>query len=618
MRTRARAMLGLAAFVACGPVAGAPPSPAPINACPDHPCEAYRPFTPGGADAQCSAGSCEVNAKIDYTLVVSLPDTSFYGPGLSFAIPFASLFQGATDKCPARSCAQLPRVAAASGYYQPTRSVQDPPDASPGGVGYFVGQNVVLPVHASYVPLASLGGGLPTDATTFGLPLATTVGDVTFALGGIPGPGGGPSAGFYAVLPPGLYERRIMPDPPFDAAFPPDVSIVTLAPGVSFDRDILNALDKVGQATIPSVTLSRDDGGSLDGWSAYLRDQSSLRRLSAIANVGPGNAIGAGSYHVFLFTNHHPPAVAGVANPLIGTELVVVPPRDVDAMPTLVTPALAGVLEQAAYPTIPAPASVRGSVTSTVDSVPLAADIVFTSTKIYLTTSSPSFTTNLTYTTRVSTDVPATQGDATPTDARYAVRLPRGEYDVVVSPRDPAFAKKAFQLIVDVENDPQDGKNLEVDRKRVLAGTALVTDGRPLASAEIEASPAASLLDGSTPASHWPRAATTTADLAGNFSLALDPGTYDITVRPAPGSRLPWVVSASRVVGASDARLDPIEIPAPIPAGLLLVDPSTNPVIGAIVRVFAVPTGGTAFVEIGRAMTDAAGHYDMPLAGAPH
>ena len=201
------------------------------------------------------------------------------------------------------------------------------------------------------------------------------------------------------------------------------------------------------------------------------------------------------------------------------------------------------------------------------------------------------------------------------------MRLPRGEYDVVVSPRDPAFAKRAFQLIVDVDNDPQDGKNLPVDRKHVLRGIALVSDGRPLASAEVEASPATSLSTGNSgnaPLSHAPRRATTITDTAGNFTLNLDPGTYDITVRPAAGSRLPWVVSPSRVVGTVDARLDPIEVPAPIPAGLLLVDPSTNPIVGAVVRAFALPTGGTAFVEIGRAMTDAAGRYEMPLAGAPH
>ena len=84
---------------------------------------------------------------------------------------------------------------------------------------------------------------------------------------------------------------------------------------------------------------------------------------------------------------------------------------------------------------------------------------------------------------------------------------------------------------------------------------------------------------------------------------------------------MPWVVSPSRSVPIGDADLvltDPIEIPAPIAAGLTLVDPQENPIVRAIVRAYAVPSGGTAFVEIGRALTDTAGRYELFLAGTPH
>ena len=52
--------------------------------------------------------------------------------------------------------------------------------------------------------------------------------------------------------------------------------------------------------------------------------------------------------------------------------------------------------------------------------------------------------------------------------------------------------------------------------------------------------------------------------------------------------------------------------------GLALVDPQENAIIRAVVRAFAVPKGGTAFVEIGRTMTDGTGRYELFLAGTPH
>ena len=65
MNARALAVGALAVALACGPVSGAPPLPAPANTCPDHPCEAYRPYVAGGADARCdsNAHACLVTSK---------------------------------------------------------------------------------------------------------------------------------------------------------------------------------------------------------------------------------------------------------------------------------------------------------------------------------------------------------------------------------------------------------------------------------------------------------------------------------------------------------------------------------------------------------------------------
>jgi hypothetical protein len=64
--------------------------------------------------------------------------------------------------------------------------------------------------------------------------------------------------------------------------------------------------------------------------------------------------------------------------------------------------------------------------------------------------------------------------------------------------------------------------------------------------------------------------------------------------------------------------LPDIEVPAPVYAGLTLHDPGDNPIVDAIVRVFRLPsqggTGSSPAVEVGHAITDDQGHYDMYLA----
>ncbi len=628
----ATAVIALALACACGPIAGNPPLPAPINSCPEHDCSLYKPFVADGPAARCGSGTCDVAARVDYTLVVSVPDTSYFAPAQTFVIPSTQLFaRPPTTTCRVGVCAFLPGLGVVNGQYRPLRSAQNQ-------VSYFIGDVAALPVHVAYRPLLlgpppSMTKPPPTnEATSVGFPLLPSIADRVSPLDGIAGPLGGPNPGFHALLPPGSYERTVMPDPPFDAFFPPDVGTVSVTTGVqsvATGTDVLNSVDTTagmigGSREHPTFKIVRADEAPLDGWTAHLRDQTTFRRLSTHVTLGDANRMmmTPPTYRVELNTNHHPASGDALTN----TDLLVVPPAGVDATPTLVAPFLAGTLAVPTYPLIPPPATVKGSVTITTGGAPASAELLFRSKKIYLTTSDPSFTTNLFYETH-ATAVAATDG----ADARYSVRLPRGEYDVIVVPSDGSAAKSVLGLIVVTDLDTQDGKNFALRPKRFVRGVARVSDGRALAGAVVIATPAASLAASGVPSERWPRLAITTTELDGTFVFTLDSGpifdsgtiydTYDITVRPADGSRLPWVVSPSRSVPIGDADLlltDPIEIPAPIAAGLTLVDPQENPIVRAIVRAYAVPSGGTAFVEIGRALTDTGGRYELFLAGTPH
>jgi len=185
-------------------------------------------------------------------------------------------------------------------------------------------------------------------------------------------------------------------------------------------------------------------------------------------------------------------------------------------------------------------------------------------------------------------------------------------------------------------------KDIEVDPPRPLRGNAVVADGRPLGGATVDAVPI-HCLAGSSP---WcmPRPAQTTTAANGSFYLgALDPGRYLLRVRPADGTRLPWkVVSAfPPVEPAGDLPPLPIEagtivVPAPVSAGLQLLDSPGEVLIRAVVRVFTMPVpapmppagppgctpGATTMqaqlavpaIEVGQAITDAQGKYELYLA----
>jgi hypothetical protein len=163
------------------------------------------------------------------------------------------------------------------------------------------------------------------------------------------------------------------------------------------------------------------------------------------------------------------------------------------------------------------------------------------------------------------------------------------------------------------------GKDLVAAAPARIQGVVKVADGRPLVGAIVEAH-AAAMLAGTIDPRRWPRTFTTSPDAAGSFLLAVDPGTYDVVVRPAEGTGFPWVASASHPVapGAS-LVLSPIAVPAPVSVDLVLYDQNNSAVAGALVRAFAPPAsaaagGLSAQVQLGAWLTDASGHVTMFVA----
>jgi hypothetical protein len=590
MMRRSQALL-VALAAACGPVTGAPPPDAPTNACPAHPCEAYQ----GNLGvAQCKSGMCVVNTAFDHTLVVSVPSTAFNESGQTFAIRLAELFANPSAACPVGTCVRLPHASSTTVQYVPTPQVANVEVGMPVG-----GALASLPVRAYYRRLSSLEGDA-RYAVDVGLPLEPMVVSPR-NVGTIRGPFGTAQVGFQATMPPGRYERIVEPLPPFDTAFPPDVNIITVTDAPGDPLIYVQAIEKTqksgGTFGIPRFTISRQ-GGSASGWTVILRDAVTRRRISSIGVVGPDESV---PVTLAVHRQYEP-----FGDALEKAELVIQPPPS-EYLPRYVLVRQGGQpFESANYPNVPRPARVRGRVTSRIDNAQRPADIYLRATKLL---ADGKESTSLEY----EAHIPAPDGT-------FDVLLPRGEYEGTVVPRGDAPMAYIQSFTVAAENDNQAGINFQVDSRFVVRGSALVADGRPLAGAEVEALPASSLAEDRTPADRWPRPVRTRTDRSGAFTLNLERGRYDVVVRPADGSRLPWLVSTSRQI-EGDAVLDPLRIPAPVAVALKVVDVSNNPVARAIVRAYAAPSPekqqSSALVEIGRAITRSDGTYEMFLAGPP-
>jgi hypothetical protein len=634
-----RPILAFAAALSCGPVADPPPSPAPVNVCQGQSdCDSYKLFPgvcpEGQVCVNCEDSICKLTVSFDFVMVIAMPDSAFAGAGATYAAPFSAL---RTHRCVDRSlplCIRLPPIGQASGAYLANAAAAAPPF----GRSLHADGVAAIPIHATLRPVWAFDTNPPmVDALAQNLPLLPLFAEVDpvesrrRAGGGVVvGPGNAATTvGYRAFVAPGNYERTMMPDPPFDDAFPPWITDITIGsytaigPSPPLADDLEPPLGEQPLDPLHKVHVTRSGGKVLDGFTAFLRDSTTLRRISTI-KVLSGSATDA-----TLWTLGQTKTDTLVGESIRdGVDLVIHPPDGLTVPEFALDTTSAGniVPGNAEYPALPAPVTVSGVVEGGPDRKPTPANLFFQSTQIDAPT--PDQTNpDLHFATRVSTDA----------NGKYQVVLPPGKYDVVVVPPlapDTPYAKTtASDYEVALSPASQQGRSIQLDALGVVNGACLVSDGRALAEAEVDATPSVSLRTSldlkERDEARWPRRNHVLTNAIGAFSLPLDPGKYDITVRPADGTRLPWVIAREKTVVAAPPPLTPppltldtVEVPPPIPVIYTLHDANEFPVVGALVHAYKLPPldpkqQGFAALEIGRAVTDASGHFEMFLAGQP-
>jgi hypothetical protein len=578
----------LAAVAACGATTDEAVLGAPTNGCPAHACSAYAQLAQT-AVCDTRGGFCHVNAAPAYTLLITLPDTAAVAPGFTFAVG-ASELKTTTARCPlGRTCKVLPRLGRSGGTYVASPEVAVVVKRYLGNAS----DRTSIPAHAIFRPLAP--GATSFDrANDVGLPLSTVFADVISDLPLDPpprGPGGAAPIGWDAPLPLGRYERTLQPDPPFSDAFPPEIDIVSIT-GRPFQQVDLTKVDPPAFRTF----VIDSEGQDLTGWTAELDDNVTHRPISSIATLLKG------SNEVTLNTVNREPLQGAPV------EFVLRPRAGLSAVPEYVVPAKPTIPKNLRYPTIPAPGLVTGRVIAAPEGAPLVARVFFRST------SEPGLKNSLGVLLRYAIDL------RTDAEGRYAVRLPAGTYDVVVVPEDGSGYGVAISQRQITDEPIQQGKSLQAARQPLLQGKVRLADGRALSNADVEARPSIQI-DPPSPFAAMQRVARGRTAADGSFSVRVDPGFYDVAIKPEEGSRFPWLVTVARRVEDRDLLLEDQVVRLPFDASQTIFDPTGSSVIrGALVRAYALPdlTGGRArFVEIGRARTTDDGSYEMFFSPTP-
>jgi hypothetical protein len=400
--------------------------------------------------------------------------------------------------------------------------------------------------------------------------------------------------------------------PAWDARIPP-LSIIGLAA-----TDSTTLFSQYPPPTVQSVpppvatAISVTGLPSAAGWTVYLEQAAAPAQI-----VSSRSSIGDRDGAAVLFTV----ATQGLA----GLSIVVSPPPSSTGIPRLTQTYVKG-LGAYPYPRIPPPLTVTGNVVST-GGTPVSARLHFVGTDLYASDGdgcSAAF--GLTY------DAFASTLDA---HGSYRVTLPQGSYTVTIDPT--GFPSGSAKSIVRAQFPPVNacpapgdltGQLLTPLSPATATGSVQVSDGRPLAGATVNFAPAAFLLtDPSAPAAvDWPRSFQVATDVHGKFSVQVDPGLYDVTVRPVDGTKFPWIVDTAldfpRPLRAPPLTLS---VPAPSLLSLMIEDPTGNPLTQTIVRAYAFAPCTPAqteqcndvAVQIGEALTDATGTFEMFLTPTP-
>ena len=224
-------------------------------------------------------------------------------------------------------------------------------------------------------------------------------------------------------------------------------------------------------------------------------------------------------------------------------------------------------------------------------------------------------------------------GPAVTTDANghYTTRLFPGLYRIIVIPEgatDDGSAVPGANLarwaLTEREETIGLGAtqvvDITVDPVRIIEGVASAgVDGVVAQGATLEAAPFSDSSSGVLSNALYPpvspaRASVPVDDTTGKFSLVLDPGIYDLSLKPAAASNFAWWILPKQPAGQIDSVKPQLLYPIPLEGTIIVTmqDKTSQPLRNATVLAYARSYRGNV-TQVGTARTDDVGRYRVAL-----
>ncbi|WP_437278425.1 carboxypeptidase-like regulatory domain-containing protein [Sorangium sp. So ce375] len=220
----------------------------------------------------------------------------------------------------------------------------------------------------------------------------------------------------------------------------------------------------------------------------------------------------------------------------------------------------------------------------------------------------------------------------TETDANglFRVDLPPGEYVLFAQPiNDTTKATAKQPLKFAAGDDCYCGQSVVIPEAGTLRGRVQGPAGELMDGASVFAVPSRSQVTAYLgqvlrPEPLLPRQASGVLR-NGAFSMGVDPGEFDFSVRPTPGSAYPWLVRPRLTVSAMDAAVADLDLAMSYPAVLQgVVRDASGARLGDAAIVAWLPIGSatesgnaqepvTRGIQIGETRSAADGSYVLPL-----
>jgi hypothetical protein len=221
----------------------------------------------------------------------------------------------------------------------------------------------------------------------------------------------------------------------------------------------------------------------------------------------------------------------------------------------------------------------------------------------------------------IATDTEARPDEDSPGQYLFCVDVFQGEYEVVVTPPESKPCEIFAQSLPILTGNgvTASAPELKMANAAQLLGELRTADMMPLAATTVDVQSLGRSIpldapDGALTA--FSRSRQTTTDATGAFSLPVDRGSYDVTIKPPPGSGYAWYVRRDVTIGRNEPFVNDIDMSSPVAVDCELNPANGETLTGTEVTAYSVVVGDDMVeraVAIGKAVADENGRFMLLL-----